>query len=100
MSTRDVVVSTENFVCCNRNAILACNISRSFADHSRKILISKVDKIYTGLTMIVQKNRRVKFKSEFDTFRNEISSRKHLSTSIKYSRVRKKYNSVLCVAGM
>ena len=34
-------------------AVSACNISRSFADHSSKILISKVDKFYTGLTMIV-----------------------------------------------
>ena len=64
------VVSTEHFVCCNRNAILACNISRSFADHSSKILISKVDKFYTGLTMIIQKNRRVNFESKFNTFRN------------------------------
>ena len=63
-------LSTENVVCCNRNAILACNISRSFADHSSKNLISKVDKFYTGLTMIIQKNRRVNFESKFNTFRN------------------------------
>ena len=50
---RGISLSTENFVCCNRNAILACNISRSFADHSSKILNSKVDKFYTGLTMII-----------------------------------------------
>ena len=49
---------------------MACKISRSFADHSSKILISKVDKFYTGLTMIVQKNRRVNFESKFNTFRN------------------------------
>ena len=29
-----------------------------FADHSSKILISKVDKFYTGFTMIMQKNSR------------------------------------------
>ena len=33
---------------------MACNISRSCADHSSKILISKVDKFYTGVTMIIQ----------------------------------------------
>ena len=60
----------KNFVCCNRNAILACNISRFFADHSSKILISKVDKFYTGLTMIIQKNRRVNLESKLNTFRN------------------------------
>ena len=56
-----ISLGTENFVCCNRNAILACNISRSFADHSSKIFNSKVDKFYTGLTMIIEKNRRVNF---------------------------------------
>ena len=49
--------------------------------------------------MIIQKNRRVNFESKFNTFCNEIPSRKHLSTSIKYSRSWKKYNSILCVAG-
>ena len=63
-------LSTENVVCCHRNAILASNISRSFADHSSKILISKVDKFYTGLTMIMQKDRHVNFKSKLNTFRN------------------------------
>ena len=53
---RGISLSTENFVYFNRNAILACNIWRSFAYHSSKILISKVDKFYTGLLMIIQKN--------------------------------------------
>ena len=58
-------LSTENFVCCNRNAIFfACKISWSFADHPNKIFISKVDKFYTGLTMIIQKNRRVRTSSQ------------------------------------
>ena len=63
-------LSTKNVVCCNWYAILACNNSRSFADHSSKILIGKVDKFYTGLIMIIQKNRRVNFESKFDTLRN------------------------------
>ena len=62
-------LSTENFICRNRNTILACNISRSFADHSSMILNSKVDKFYTGRTLIIQKNRRVNFESKFNTFR-------------------------------
>ena len=38
-------LSTENFVCCHRNAIFcACKISKSFAKHPSKVLISKVDK--------------------------------------------------------
>ena len=50
-------LSTENVVCCSRNAIFcACEISRSFADHPSKILISKDDKFYTRFT----KNRRVR----------------------------------------
>ena len=53
---RGISLFTENFVCCNQNAIsFASKISRSFADDPRKILISKVDKFYTGLTMIIQK---------------------------------------------
>ena len=95
-----ISLSTENFVCCNGNTILlACKISRSFADHSSKILISKIDKFDTGVTMIIQKNRRVNFESKFNTFRNQMPSRKHLSTSIKYCRFRKKYNSILCGVG-
>ena len=62
---RGISLSTKNFVCCNRNVILACNISRSFADHSSKILSSKVNKFYTGLTMILQKKRRVNFGLKF-----------------------------------
>ena len=79
--------------------LFACKISRSFADYSSKILISNVDKFYSGVTMIIQKNRRVNFESKLNTFRNEITSRKHLSTSIKYRRFRKKYNSILCGVG-
>ena len=62
MSTRrGISLSTETFLCCSRNAIFcACKISRSFADHPSKILISKVDKLYTGFTMIIQKKRRVR----------------------------------------
>ena len=86
-------------MCRNRNAILSCNISRSFADHSSMILNSKVDKFYTGLTIIIQKNRRVNFEWKFNTFRNYMPPRKHLSTSIKPSRLWKKYNSIWCVAG-
>ena len=42
------------------------NISRTFADHSSKILISQVDKLYTDLTPIIQKNRRqLRFVSSF-----------------------------------
>ena len=41
-----------------------CLISRSFADHSSKILISKVDKFYTGITMIMQKNSHVRTSSQ------------------------------------
>ena len=67
---RGISKSTENFVFCNQNAILACNISRSFADNSSKILISKVVKFHTGLTVIIQKNRRVNFESKFTTFRS------------------------------
>ena len=72
MSTRcSISLSTENFVYCIRNAIFrACKISRSFADPPSKILISKVDKFYTGCTMIIQKNRRSYFETKFDTFRN------------------------------
>ena len=78
---RGISLSTENFVCCNRNAILfACKISRSFADHSSKISISKVDKFYTGHTMIIQKNRGVNFESKFNTFRIQMPLREHLST--------------------
>ena len=46
------------------------NFKFLFADHSRKILISKVEKFYTGLTMIIQKNRHVNFESKFNTFPN------------------------------
>ena len=58
---RGISLSSENFVCCNRNAIFcACKISKSFADHPSKILITKVDKFYTGLSLIIQKNRRIR----------------------------------------
>ena len=62
MSTRrGISLSTENFVCCSRNSIFsACKISRSFVDHPSRILITKVDKFYTALTINIQKNRRVR----------------------------------------
>ena len=41
----------------------ACKISKSLADHASKILISKVDKFYTGYSMIIQKNRRIRISS-------------------------------------
>ena len=65
---------------------MASNISRSSADHSSMILNSKGDKFYTGLTMIIQKKRGVNFEWKFNTFRNQMPSRKHFSTSIKPSR--------------
>ena len=49
-----------------------CKISRSYADHLSKILISKVDIFYSGITMITQKNRRVNFGLKFNTFRNKM----------------------------
>ena len=49
--------------------------------------------------MIVQKNRSLNFESKFNTFRNQMLSKKNLSTSIKYRRFRKKYNNILCGAG-
>ena len=52
---------TENFVYCDRNTICsAYKISKSFADHLSKILISNVD----GFSMIIQKNRRVRISSQ------------------------------------
>ena len=62
MSTRHGISSSiKHFVCCSWNAkFCACKISRSFADHPSKILISEVLKFYTGLTMIIQKNRHVR----------------------------------------
>ena len=61
---RGISLNTESFVCCNRNAIFfAWKISRAFADQPSKTLISKVKKFYTSLTMIIQKNRRVRISS-------------------------------------
>ena len=80
------VVSTENFVCRNRNATFCgCKISKSFADHS-----SKVDKFYTSLSMIIQKNRRVRITSQnLIHFVIRCHREKHLSTSFKYRRFQK-----------
>ena len=80
-------LSTENFVPCNRIAIFcARKISRS-ADDPSKILISKVDKFYTGLTMIIQENGRVRMSSQnLIHFAIKCHRDKHLSTSIKYPR--------------
>ena len=50
------------------------------------ILNSKDDKFYTGLTMIIQKNRCVNFDWKCTIFRNKMPSIKHFSTSIKPSR--------------
>ena len=94
MSTRrGISLSTENVVCCSRNAILfACKISRSFADHSSKILISKVDQFYTGFIMIIQKNRRVRTsRQNWINFAIRCYQEKYLSTSIKYRRFQKIY---------
>ena len=83
---------TENFVCCSRNAIFsACEILRFFADDPYMILIRKVDEFYTGLTMIIQKNRRVRTSSQsLIHFTIRYHREKHLSTSIKYRKFQKK----------
>ena len=60
---RGISLSTEGFVGSNRNAILACNILRSFVDHSSTTN-------FTLTTQIIQKNRRVNFEWKFNTFRN------------------------------
>ena len=76
---------------CSRNAIFcACKISRSFADHPSTILISKVDKFYTGLTMIIQKKRHVRTLSQnLIHFTIRCHREKHSSASIKYRRFQK-----------
>ena len=90
---RGISLSITNFVCCSRNTIFrACKISRSFTDHPSKILISKVVKFYTGFTMIIQKNRRVRTSSQnLIHFAIRCHREKHLSTSIKYRRFQEKY---------
>ena len=89
---RGISLSTENVIWCNRNAIFcAWKISKSFADHSSKILISKVDKFYTGLSMIIQKYRRVRIWSQhLIYFAIRCHREKYFSTSFKYRRFRKK----------
>ena len=63
-----------------------------FADYPSKILISKVDKFYTGFTMIIQKNRRVRTsKQNLVHFAIRCHREKYLSTSIKYRRFQEKY---------
>ena len=89
---RGISLSTENFVCCDRNAtFFAWKISRSFADHPSKILINKVEKFYIGLSMITQKNRRVRISSKnLILFAIRCQRTKHLNTSIKYRRFQEK----------
>ena len=97
MSTRrSMRLSTENFVCCSRNAILcACKISRSFADHPSKILISELDKFYTGFTMIIQKNRRVRTsRQNLIHFAIRCHREKYLSTLIKYRRFQENIKNI------
>ena len=75
-------VSTERFVCCNRSAIFrVCKISKSVAEHPSKILISKVVKFSTGLSMIIQKNRRVRISGQnLIYFAIKCHREKHMST--------------------
>ena len=98
MSTRrGISLSTEYFLCCSWNAIFcACEISRSFANHPSKILISKVHKFYTGFTMILQKNRHV-CTSKQNLIHSTIRwhREKRLSTSVKYRRFQKKYKKYM-----
>ena len=99
ISTRRCIsLSIENFVRCGRNAIFcACKISRYFADHPSEVLISKVDKFYTGSTVITHKNRRVHTSSQNSkNFAIRCHKEKHLSTSIKYRRFKKKNFLNLC----
>ena len=85
-------LSTESFACCNRNAIFcACKISKSFADHQSKNLISKVEKFYTDLSMSIQKNICIRISSQNSIhFVIRCHRGKHLSTLIKYRRFQKK----------
>ena len=84
-------------VCCSRNTIFsACKILRSSADHPSKIVISKVDKFYTGFTVIIQKNRRVyTSKQNSIHFAIRCYRGKHLSTLIKYRRFQEKYKNYM-----
>ena len=69
------------------NAIFcACKISKSFADHPSNILISKVDKIYIGLSMIIQKNRRLRTSNQnLIHFAIRWHRDKHLSTQSNFA---------------
>ena len=92
---RGISLSTENFVCCNRNAIFCSfKISRSFADHPSKILISKVDKFYTGLSMITHRRVCTLGQSSMH-FVFRCHREKPLSTSIKFRRFQKKYKKYM-----
>ena len=98
MSTRrGISLSTENFVCCSRNAIFcACKILRSFADNSSKMLISRVVEFYTRFIMIIQKNRRVRTsRQNLIHFVIRWNWKKHLSTSIKYRKFPEKYKKYM-----
>ena len=53
--------------------------------------MSKAHKFYTGLSMIIQKNRRVRISSQnLIHIAIRCHREKHLSTSIKYSGLKKK----------
>ena len=75
---------------------VAVKISRSSADHPSKILNSKVDKFYTGITMIIQKNRHVRTsKQNLIHIRITCHREKPLSTSIKYRRFQGNYKKYM-----
>ena len=112
MSTRPGIrLSTENFVCCSRSAkFCACKISRCFADHPSKILLSKIDKFDTDFTVIIQTlDRPTARETDREYRRNRTSSQNwihfaikchwenHSSTSIKYRGFQKKYKKYMLV---
>ena len=94
MSTRrGISPSTENFVCCSR---YACKISKSVADHPSKISISKVGKFYSGFTMIIRENKRVRTSNQnLKHFAIRCHQEKHLNTLIKYRRSEKIYKKYM-----
>ena len=74
---------------------------QSFADRPRIISISKVDKFNTGLSMIIQKNRRVRISSQnLIRFAIRCHREKHLSTSIRYRRFLQKIIKKNLLAGI
>ena len=96
---RGISLSTENVICHNRKAIFfACKISSSFADHSSKTSISKVDKFYTGLAMIIQKNRHVRTSSQ-NLIHFAIRSHRENIWVLDLNIADSKKNSILCIKG-